>query len=870
MKMLKVIIFILLITALWMSRDHLRPSTDHTTPELHLSGSYKAIEQWTWERSYPGTAIDPTKYMTAHRELIASSEQRSPGDDAWDFIGPYNVAGRTLCMAFHPEDPDVMFVGSAGGGLWKTLTSGKGENAWQEVRTGFPVLAVSSIAIDQAHPDTMYIGTGEVYSTYRNTAPGEVFRVTRGTYGLGVLRTYDGGQSWDQVDAATVEDLYGIQDIEIDPLDNNTIYTATTQGLKRSQDGGDTWQLLFNVPNAVDVEVVFSPKRKIFVTYGNLNFSDNSVPSGVYMSSDNGVTFTQITAGLPEVYSGKALITPSPSDPSTLYASIQHLSLSSFQDTTSHGLFRSTDGGSQWVRINNTNVAQFQGWYSHDVAVSPTNPEHIVHVGIDAWHSENGGDTLGIKTDWRLWTYGPLPNTGADGPPNYAHADMHAVYFHPQRAGEVYIATDGGIFVSEDGGLTYQSRNEGLHTTQFYAQMGSSATDSLLLITGAQDNSTYIRFEEDNWWRVIGGDGFSAYVHPDDNNIFYGSAQGLFLTRLDIAQDTIFEIAPPLSANDQPAFNGPYTIPASRPDMLYAGAQHLYRSDNRGDTWQDISGSPVDPGNFITHISVDPSNHEIVYVATTSNPYAASSTAKLLKSQNGGITWTQLTGLPDRVVREIAIDPNDALVIYAALSGFGSEHIYLSQDGGSSWSSRGSGLPDLPTNTVIVDPENSNDLYAGNDIGVYHSGDRGLSWTPLMEGLPEAIMVMDLDISPSNRKIRIASHGRGIYERPLVSEPTTSVRPIPSDIASQFSVFPNPVVQSSVLQFELTGPETVSWNIFDVDGNNLSSYVRRHIQGLQQISIGEDLSLLAAGTYLLTVRIGEGSHTLRLVKPTNE
>ena len=411
---------------------------------------------------------------------------------------------RTLFLAFHPDNPDIIFAGSASGGLWKTTTAGTagiGIEAWERVPTGFPALAVSAIVIAPDNPDVMYIGTGEVYSLFENAQPGIINRFTRGTYGIGILKTTDGGQTWEKSLDWTQGDLRGVQALAINPQNSNTVYAATTEGLYRSYDAGQTWVIIHDIRMAVDVLIHPLDSNTLFVTYGSLNPTANTTNTGIYRSQDGGNSFS-LMSGLPTNYTGKALIDISSSDPDVLYASVQNFQLAN--PTTPFGLYKSENGGDSWLRINNQNVALWQGWYSHDVAVHPADPNMVIYVGIDCFKSEDGGQTLEQKSFWDHWTFGQVPVGGSEGPPDYVHADIHAAYYHPTDSNTIFLATDGGIFVSQDNGESWAGRNGGYMTTQFYADFGNSISDSLLAIGGMQDNSTAIYRGQDAWWREIG------------------------------------------------------------------------------------------------------------------------------------------------------------------------------------------------------------------------------------------------------------------------------------------------------------------------------------------------------------------------------
>lgn len=716
--------------------------------QLKQSGAGKAMDAWAAARSYPHQQLDIADFSTSFVEQSQYIHTQST-QNKWEPIGPWNVGGRTLCLAFDPEDKQIIFAGSASGGLWKTERGGEGKQAWEYIPTGFPVLSVSALAIAPGNPNTIYLGTGEVYN-YQNTYPGVANRLTRGSYGIGILKSSDGGETWEKSLDWTYGDMRGIQKILLNPLNPQTIYAATSEGLYRSQNEGKNWTLIHDIPMAVDVEIHPSDTSTIYVTHGNLN----SLSSGIFRSTNNGEDFYRLLRGLPVSYSGKCMLAISPSDPQILYASIGNALISD-------GLYRSSNGGDSWKLVNDEDVAKWQGWYSHDVAVDPEDPNTIIYVGIDAWKSRDGGKTLKKESDWRGGSGGNYQPH-----PKYIHADIHGIYFHPANPDWVYYACDGGVFKSEDKGETFIDCNHGYQTSQFYANFSNSTTNPNFAIGGMQDNSSVIYKGKKEWWRVLGGDGLSTAINPQNDRIIYGSYQYLGIMRSRNGGYRWEPILPPVERGEDAEtitnFAGPFELSPSKPNIMYAGRNYLYRSDNYGSSWRQTSSKPLNGRNPILTIAVGPKNPNLVYVGTSALDEPP---IKIMKSTSGGEQWVDLShGMPERLPMDIAIDPTNDQIAYITFAGFDNSHICKSEDGGNTWYTMDYGLPNVPTSTILIDPQNPQHLYAGNDLGVYLSKDAGAHWKPYTHGLPEAVMVMHLSDSPSNRKIRMATHGHGIWE----------------------------------------------------------------------------------------------------------
>ena len=441
-----------------------------TTYEETKSGAAVAMEEWALVRSYPEGKIHMSNLALAHEAQQALIGFRdNPAE--WDALGPKNFGGRTLCLAFHPDNPDIVYAGSASGGLWKSATAGVGVEAWERVPLGHPVLGVSSIAINPDDPNEMYIGTGEVYN-YTVAMPGVSNRLTRGSYGMGILKTTDGGATWEKSLDWSYNEMRGVWDVIINPQNTNTIWATTTEGTYRSFDAGISWSLIHDFPMGMDLELHPTDTSILFASYGGYESPD----AGIFRSTDGGDSF-QLLSGLPADYSGKAMLSISLSDPDILYVSLAD----AFE---SRGLYKSEDGGDSWDLVNTDDIARFQGWYSHDVAIKPDDPNTLIYTGVDLFKSVDGGTTVLQKAVWFNWFFGQTPVGGPEGPPDYVHADIHAAYYSPFDSNTVFVATDGGVFVSEDNGENWSGRNGGYQTQQFYAKFSSSLTNPDLAIGG--------------------------------------------------------------------------------------------------------------------------------------------------------------------------------------------------------------------------------------------------------------------------------------------------------------------------------------------------------------------------------------------------
>ena len=815
------------------------------------SGAGISLDNWSFERSYPSGNISTSKYNEAfnHKKLLSEKKNRI-NEIEWQSLGPENIAGRILCLAFHPTNEDVIFVGSASSGLWKTTTQGVGRYAWEYVPTGFPVLGVAALAIDQNNPNTIYIGTGETYGIGFGE-PVTVTRLIRGTYGIGILKSTDGGANWSKILEFDPSEIKGVQDIEINKLNSQEIYAATTDGLYQSLDGGSNWNLILNEPNCIDIEIDPNNGDIIYVTKGNLNLDLDPSVSGIYKSTNKGVSFTKlIDSGLIDAWSGNAKLALDPANSNTIYASIQMSEIGG--NTTTAGIYKSINAGATWNRINNQNMAMHQGWYSQDLAINPQNNTEIMFAGFDSWKSTDTGSTFTQHSNWYQWDYGEISVDFPEGPDDYVHADVHGVYYHPIN-NKVFMVTDGGVFISDNGEQPFTTLNGGLQTTQFYSNIGSSSTNAGFCVGGLQDNGSVEYRGTDSWWRVGGADGLSAAVNQENDQIVYISSYNLNIAKSTDGGNSFSSAKPQPESGDSPAFSAPYELAPSNQNIVYGAGKYLYKSLDGGNNWVTISGQPIDGNNVIVKIGVSPINPNIVIVATTPDPFSnPSQNATLFKSVDGGQTFSLLTGLPDRICKDIAFDPNNDEIVYLTFSGFGSNHVYKSINGGTNWNSIDNGLPDLPTNTILVDPLNANDIYVGNDLGVYYSDNGGQTWDVFSEGLPEATMIYDLNNSPSNRKIRIATHGHGIWEKSFVNDPLSVNN---NDLTiNSFSIYPNPAVDKFTISIESDkNYNNITIEMYSIIGQKIEVIYSGSLDQGNNIFTMNSTSNYKSGTYFVTL-----------------
>lgn len=807
----------------------------------YIPGSYRALDMFSYIRAYPGSDIPSAAYTRGYeRHLKIKSEQSVQKNRAgeWEAMGPLNTAGRALTIAVNPQEPNTVYMGSASGGLWRSRTLGLGKS-WEYVPTGFPVLGVSSIAFAEGDSTIMYIGTGEVYNFFSTGTDG-AFRSTRGSYGIGILKSEDGGRSWTKSLDWSYQQNHGVWMVKVSPLDPDVVYAATTQGVYKTENGGFAWRKVLDVIMCTDIEIDPRDDRRVIASCGNFGTAGR----GIYRTVDGGENWIETEAGPWFNFQGKILLARAESDPNVVYASVGNGF--GFDDGATW-LLRTSDNGRNWDVVNDFDYSKWQGWFSHDIAVHPENEDEIIAVGIDILKSTNGGRDLVQKTTGGV-VLGTPPVDEADGGPSYSHSDHHFVMYHPQLEDVVLFGNDGGMFVSFDGGETVRSANGGLQTTQFYNGFSVSNANPEFAMGGLQDNSTVIFRGDGAWQRAIGGDGSWSAINQRNDNVVFGSYQNLNILKSLNNGSQFFNSGIPFRPNEAPLFISPYVISDSDAPVMYAGGRYIYRSDNLAANWQATNaGLPLngDPAFCMDVYDPDP---DIIYVGTV----GFFEQPEVFVSVDGGNNWTGSEfGFPDRIPNDIAVHPFDPSVAYVCFSGFGTDHLFKTSDFGKNWIPLGSELPDVPYNAVALDPADPSIIYLGSDIGVYVSTDEGMQWENFGEGLPEALIVMDITVSPEDRKLWLASHGNGTYRADMLS----SIVDTEEAGTDSFNprVFPNPA--STVLR--MSGlPSESEWQILNMDGQLLQKGTRQTV----------DVSSLTGGLYIIRFQMEGVMHIKTFVK----
>lgn len=818
------------------------------------SGAFAALSRWSLQRAYPNKTIPVETYKKEFtRYNKTGANYRTHQQSEWTTLGPHNVAGRTLALCLNPQNTQTIYLGSAGGGLWRSHSGGEGKVAWHQIATGFPVKAAGAIAIPADDSSTVYVGTGEVYR-YKLTDGGRTDRLSRGTYGIGIIKSSDAGKTWSKVLDWESKDITGVQKIRINPKKSQTVFAATSEGVYLSYDAGSHWKNVLNVPMVTDILINAADTTHLLASCGNFQ----SDQYGMYRSTDGGQNWSKITSGFPANYTGKVLMSASKAYPDIVYASVGGVSTADVPRTTY--LMRSKDKGLTWELRSDKDYSVYQYWFAHFVLAHDADSSKVLTAGVDIWSSDDAGKSLFKRSDWAAWSFST--EIGGDEGKNgtYAHADHHDAVSDPNNPDIVYIATDGGVFRSTDFGKSYKALNGSLQTAQFYS-ISAGPKDSLAVGGGLQDNTSVFYKGGKAWGKAIGGDGTITRYGGSDKEV-YASAQYLALFRSDDGGENFNRLINWQQGN--PAYSGthfvaPYAISPANFNVIYAGGGTIYRSANKGTTWVLPKGiTPVHAQSmFINTIGLSHFSANTLAVATAPESPLITTKPKVMLSTNGGDSFSDVTsGLPDRLIIDIEFDPNDANTFYVVFSGFGSGHVYRTTDLGSTWENISGNLPDVPHSTIFAPNGTPGLLFAGNDLGVYVSQDGGSNWETFSKSLPYPANVVDIAYNYSTQMMTIGTHGNGAYQASLAEFSTQIVSGVTLAKNANFGLYnyPNPVTDETKIQYKLASSAQVKLMLYDMSGKTVATLVNQRQNQGEQTVIWKKKGALA-GMYKLVLHI---------------
>ncbi len=772
----------------------------------------KRDEHVNFLRGFPYTRADSRvraiyAMKRQEMEMVAQNRVQAVAARSWKAIGPAPipngqttgitapVSGRTTAIAVHPTNPNIAYVGTAQGGLYRTLDGG---TTWTPLLDGALSLAIGSVAIAPSDPTIVFVGTGEPQFS------GDSF------FGVGIYRITNADTTPVVAGPINSDGIGGdvflgraVSEILVHPTNPNILFASSTSGnggIGGSQLPAPALRGLYRTTNALAASPTFTrltvdtvgdrsvvdmvwepgnPNRLICSVYGLAGVGDG----GVYLTTnalDAAPTFTQtLPLGTATGFIRAELAINKVGSVVTVLAAT---------GTNNGELRKSVDGGETW----STAIAAANGFCNpqcfYDIAVAIDQADaNLIYLGGSPAavfrKSINGGTSF---------------TTSATG----LHVDTHVITVAPSNPSVIYFGSDGGIWKSIDQGASWLN----LNNTQFSATQFQSISlhplDKFFSIGGTQDNGTEFLRPDNTWVRAVGGDGGQSVIDQNAADNVNVTMYHTFFnqTNTQIGFNRISTVNPAgtlqggtflgcggtangIACTDATLFYAPLTRGPGNPNTLYMGTNRLYRSDNRGTTMTVVSQAPFSAR--VSAIGISPQNDNVRIIGLTDGRVFATAT--------GSTTLTNITGpIPPRFVGRTVIDPNNSETAYVALSGFGvldGQHVWKTtnlSNAAPTWTPAGTGIPDIPVSAFAVDPTNSNHLYAGTDIGVYRSTDGGATWLPFSNGLPR-VAVFDMAIHKSHRLLRIATHGRSIYEMNL--QPGSVVADFDGDGKTDVSVF---------------------------------------------------------------------------------
>ncbi len=830
-------------------------------------------------------------------------------------IGPALMSGRVTDLEAHPTNARVFYIGTAGGGVWKTNDGGATVNS---IFDEYPQ-SIGCVAVDPTNPETVWVGTGEVWT--RNST----------SVGKGIYKTTDGGNAWTKIEGFDNSDR--ISSIEINPKNSDEIYVGVLgalwgdsedRGVYKTTDGGKTWNKIFYIgPGTGAADLVMDPNNPN-VLYASMwqfrrtgwSFNSGGEKSALYKSTDAGKTWNKIHNGFPSGKLGRIAFAVAPSNSNILYATVES------EKDADKGLYRSDDAGKSWKHLSNDFELVVRPFYFSRIVVDPRNPDVVVKGGLSGSISRDGGKTF--------------RNLGN------MHSDIHDILFDIKDSDRLYAGTDGGVYRSWNGGTTMEMV-ENLPVSQFYHVDVDEATP-FNVYGGLQDNGSWYGpssspggVEARDWNRIGYGDGFRVLKHPT-KDIIYSEMQGAEnVWRYDIKKNQQKTVQP-LKVEGDPKlrfnWNAPITTSTHKPDRLYIGSQFLHMSDDMGDTWKKISpdlttndkskqqqeesgGLSADNSGAENHTTIftiaeSPLDENILWVGTDDG--------NVQVTTDGGNKWTNtvknISGLPANTwVYHIEASSFDKGTAYAVFDGHTKNdmntYVYKTMDFGKTWTSLAT--PDIEgfARSFHEDFENPNLLFLGTELGLYISIDGGTSWKKFTQNFP-ATAVHYLTQNKATGALVAGTHGRGIIiidDVPILRQLTPEV------LASEvhfFDVKDNMMMEesgfggaSTETQFVGPNPSTYAnipyylkkrhifgkmiMEIQDMDGNVLTELAPGKSKGINsvtwyytskqpKVAKGKSISYggftalrVPAGTYKAVLKKGKESYetTITLVNDTS-
>jgi len=730
-------------------------------------------------------------------------------------LGPGTMSGRITALEGVIEDNKTLFVGTAGGGVWKSTNAGA---SWKPVFDKY-CQSIGAIAINQKNPKVVFAGTGE--SNMRNSV----------SIGNGLYRSTDGGDNWTMIGLDSTEH---IAKIVINPNNPDIIYVAAPgplwsdskhRGLYKSTDGGTTWNKVLYInekAGCADVSVDPGNPDIVYATtweFRRLPYSFNSggKGSGIYKSLDGGTTWKELKNGLPPKPFGRVALAVAPSQPKKMLAIVE---------AKETGLYISEDGGENWKHQSATMNVTARPFYFSTIAFDPKDASRVYRPAFNFSYSNDGGYSFA--------------EASYDG--GWVHSDHHALWINPNYTNQMYLGTDGGVYFSMDRGATWFFV-QNLPVGQFY-HVAIDNEKPYRIYGGLQDNGSWVApsaapggVGNANWMNIYFGDGFWTQPDPNDPNVAYAEYQGGNMGRIDLKTLKSVSMKPQQTPKEDKLrwnWNTPLVPGISNKKNLYVGAQYLYRSSDQGRSWERISPDLTtndkkkqdqEESGGLSADNTSAENHCTIFTITESPLdgnmiWVGTDDGNIQLTTDAGKTWTNLAknyiaaGIPPQTwVSSIEPSRYDKNVVYATFDNhmYGDHKTYLakSADMGKTWQMLKSDEFTGFAHKIREDLKVKDLLFLGTEMGLFATTDGGASWFRMKNNIPEYALVRDIQIHPETNDLVLGTHGRGI----IVVDDITPMRELTQSIAdNSVYIIPNKPVAVSMGKYGAGGfPDNGGW-----------------------------------------------------------
>lgn len=729
-----------------ITRAH-RPSVEHTPTNPDAALKQRLLQLQDEHGNIPDDAYQKA---AAQIEILRSNSLGAAGAGlngagSWTWLGPGNIGGRSRSLVIHPTNTNTMWLGSVSGGIWKTTNGG---TSWQVQDDFMANMAVSTLVMDPNDADTIYAGTGE----------GQGLGGDR--RGAGVFKTTNGGTTWTQLGSTTGAEWQQVNRLAIHPANSQILLAATDAGLYKTSNAGTSWT---QVVNGGVSDVNFNPGN------GALAIASDAAGWAAY-STNTGDNWTNATFNAPGTAGGRIEIAYAPSNPNIVYASMNQ---------NQGEIWRSADGGQTYSRFNTgNNFLGTQGGYDNIVWVNPNDAAFVIVGGIDLWRSTDSGATLTKISRWQepSTVSAHADHHYILEHPNFDNNTNKTVFF--TNDGGIYRVDDVST-VAETTGWQELNNNLGITQFYGAAGnaaanriTGGTQDNGDLRYTGNAETWNEWGGGDGGFAAIDPADAnyvYGEYVFLEIRRSTNGGEPG---SEASIDKPTTGNPITESRDQNNALFIAPFIMDPNNSSSLLGGALSLWKSTNvKAADLNDINWAVIKTptGNEkISAIAVAPGDSNTIWVGHANETADA---GHVFKTTNGGTNWTrvdnQTPNLPDRYVTRITIDPKNSNIVYVTFGGFSADNVWRTTDGGTTWTDAtgagGTGLPDIPVRSLVVHPITSTWIYAGTEMGVYASENSGANWTatPQHDGPTNAPVD---ELSWMGNDLLAATHGRGIFK----------------------------------------------------------------------------------------------------------